>query len=301
MIIWDKNRVLREISSAQEIYESPAYIRVLDKNLHELNEIIGIYKLREDDEEVLCGFKDCRTRHQKGYLISTKSGNTANIGNFCGRKIFGVDFKTQINIFKREIKIKKERDFLIDFDAAGYEVKLNELLNGEHGARWMHQMITKIIEPPEVPEVIFKKIRDIKRTGNANISLTREATPEEKKRDRDMGKKVADYVDEVVGVLSYITALNEDFNLKRLLITESLEPIKKLQQLDIHALSRSELNTTYRAISSVPTNYEKAIEAMSRARGFLTKKNLSPLIQLINNGDKDAQKLFKRYLNQLPE
>ena len=89
MIIWDKNRVLREISSAQEIYESPAYIRVLDKNLHELNEIIGIYKLREDDEEVLCGFKDCRTRHQKGYLISTKSGNTANIGNFCGRKIFG--------------------------------------------------------------------------------------------------------------------------------------------------------------------------------------------------------------------
>lgn len=297
MNIWDKNRVLQEILSADEIYNSPAFIRILDEKVYRLDQIIGIYTLNEDIE---CGIKSCRTRHQKGYMISTTTGNTANIGNICGRKIFGAEFAILKNKFHKDLNRKKQRDFLSEFNIDEYELKINRLLDDKEGAKWAHKLISDLSQPPLVPEVVYKKIRDIKRTGNANIEVEREATQEEKERDRAIGRRVQEYVVNVVGTIKFTSVLTEDSDLKKLLITDSLQPMQELKRIDVHSLVDSKLNDLNKRIRGVESNINKAKSVMADARGFLTKSNLKILLELTRN-DKESHQLFRQFLERLPD
>ena len=152
MIIQTKEREILEISNLDEILEIAGYMPVLDSNDNQIAECIATYEL---NEKIPCGKSDCRTPHQKGFIVSTKLGNVSNIGNICGEKNFGTSFKTMTNKFIHDRDVKKRRDFLLEYNYQEAEAEIEKIQNAPLGAKHIHQLAQKIFNPSKVPQSLI--------------------------------------------------------------------------------------------------------------------------------------------------
>lgn len=87
----------RLIQNWQEISTRSNFVEIAqmstDKEAADkLNQLIAEYYFTE---KIKCGISSCGTKHNRGYLVSLNDGNEIVIGNKCGEKFFGVEFKAQ--------------------------------------------------------------------------------------------------------------------------------------------------------------------------------------------------------------
>lgn len=75
--------------SADEIRCRHKWVDGLDADQHRLKAIIGDYSFAKD-QAWSCGLKNCRTKHQNGYVVETEDGYETHIGSHCGNNHFGV-------------------------------------------------------------------------------------------------------------------------------------------------------------------------------------------------------------------
>lgn len=64
----------------------------------ELLDIVTDYSF-PDTKMISCGIQGCRTMHMRGFLVVTTDGLETNIGNVCGKKYLGENFKVKKAIF----------------------------------------------------------------------------------------------------------------------------------------------------------------------------------------------------------
>src|SRR5262245_30741678 len=109
MITLNTERGLVHVESWQEVLELPGFVPELDPETARLDAIIGSYLM---PEEVPCGLSNCRQPHNRGYLVTTKDGRVTNMGQYCGRRHFAVDFETLRRTFDRDTLRKQRRELI---------------------------------------------------------------------------------------------------------------------------------------------------------------------------------------------
>ncbi|MHA6195557.1 hypothetical protein ACX3YG_14425 [Pseudomonas wadenswilerensis] len=95
------------IVSADDLKARENYRESLDfgeNSGRELLDILGDYSF-PDTKMVPCGIKGCRTPHMRGFLVLTTDGLETNIGNVCGKKHLGENFK-----FKRAEFVQRQNE-----------------------------------------------------------------------------------------------------------------------------------------------------------------------------------------------
>lgn len=97
-------------SSIAEYEARLNYVKALRLTHEELDRIVGKYELPVDRSAwACCGLNNCNTEHRYGYVIRAKDGRETNIGNACGEREFGVQFKEVEARYKKAEDAKARR------------------------------------------------------------------------------------------------------------------------------------------------------------------------------------------------
>ena len=83
----------------------------LDPSQHTLKEIIGDYSFSKKDA-LACGLKNCRTIHQKGYVVATVDELETHIGNRCGTRYFGVNWGSLSSVYDQAVEARDIEEWL---------------------------------------------------------------------------------------------------------------------------------------------------------------------------------------------
>lgn len=144
----ESGQTLVTAGSWDELYELPGFSSDVNPSNVKLEEIIGSYSLSPKHP---CGLKTCRQPHNRGYVVKVTDGLT-NVGNVCGAKHFGVDFKTSKTIFRAASNAAKWRERVgeVQQQVPGVEKRIQNLREGEYGAdktyRLMHRYMTALFD-----------------------------------------------------------------------------------------------------------------------------------------------------------
>ena len=144
-----------EIKSYDEMRARILFREGFDAKVVKPAKIIGWYKL---EPRIACGKSDCHQEHGLGYLVVRSDGLEGNIGNQCGEKHFGKDFKILRNQFESKKRVKSYRDRLSNAKSSLPEIwrRLSQLKKQDFGAAWVHDTSEtfRLGCPPE----LFSKI-----------------------------------------------------------------------------------------------------------------------------------------------
>lgn len=140
MITLNSEQGLISVENWEDIESRPGFITNLNPSDHQLESIIGRYLFKE---KIRCGLSNCHTPHAKGYIVTTKDGQSTNIGKDCGKKYFGVDFEYLSKKFDRDITEKENRNYLFSFSFQIEEVErtISDLRKKERGADWVYKKL----------------------------------------------------------------------------------------------------------------------------------------------------------------
>lgn len=297
MITLNLERGLVDVESWEDVISLPNYTADLDPAKHELKEIIGWYY---EADPVHCGLTTCNRPHNKGYVVTTKTGETTNIGNICGKTYFSVEFEQQSNAFGQLIKARNQREniasFLFRLDQ--YENLVEDLRKGDKQADWVYRNIRAVTQRGQgVPSEIVTRINQMSRNHNGDIVVSRLATKEE----RDIQESISGHsmpkdliVEDVVGHLKGIDCMYSENNLKTLVVGLK-EGIDALKTIDIDAASNSDLKQWSKWVGDFDSNIEKVRRIIKAGRIFFTKENLGQLELVLDEGSQD----FSQWLNTL--
>lgn len=143
MITLNTERGLVRVDSWSDVESLPGFTSILDPHEHKLSDVIGRYVFKE---YIPCGLSNCRQKHGKGYVVSTKTGAVTNIGHRCGQTHFGIDFDKNSKRFERMVSEQNYREtigsFLMLLDE--YEDTLSRLRSGCNGADSINRKVSKL-------------------------------------------------------------------------------------------------------------------------------------------------------------
>lgn len=281
-----------------EIEEIPGYVKGIDPDKHKLKAIIGSYHLKD----IHCGLA-CNTAHDKGYIAQTQSGAVTNIGHICGKKYFGVDFTTFANQHNSEVTAKSNRDLLSTFGLQldDLEIEICELRKSEFGIDWIYKTSQNLINcGRECPDEVVNAIHAMIKAGSNVLKKTREATEVEITAVELSQRRRVDrphYVQEDIAVISGLSVLFKENDLKGLVVTELEEKIKSFKHLVIDDLPHSELAAWAKWVSSVESTKDKLKVSMQNGINLLKSSNLYPFKEILS---KDDSVKLSKFLKQLP-
>ena len=281
MITLNSEQGLISVESWEDIEARPGFITSLNPSDHQLASIIGRYLFKE---KIRCGLSNCHTLHAKGYIVTTKEGQSTNIGKDCGKKYFGVDFEDLSKKFDRDITEKENRIRLFNFSFQIEEVErtISDLRKKEHGADWVYKKTLPLLSASkDCPEVIVRQISTMIKTGTNNLSVQREATQEEIETMEAMqGRKLQrpHFVEDRIAEIAGIQALHSENDLKRLLVIDLEENLKVFKGNDIDSLNFDELRHWTKWVNNVENILEKAKTIVTLGNALLSRNNLEPFI-----------------------
>ena len=294
----DERGLIFSPKSWAEIEEIPGYVKGIDPAKHKLKAIIGNYHLKD----IHCGLA-CNTAHDKGYIAQTQSGAVTNIGHICGQKYFGIDFTTFANQHKREVTAKSNRDLLLTFSSQSddLEIEIFNLRKSNFGIDWIYKTSQNLINiGKECPDEVVKAIHTMIKAGSNVLQKVREATETEiKAAELSQRQRVnrPHYVQEDIAVISGLSVLFKENDLKDLAVIEIEEKLKSFKQLIIDNLPYSELASWARWISSLESTKNKIKVSMLDGISLLKSSNLHPFKEILS--EEDSAK-FAKFLKQLP-
>ncbi len=300
MIILNVAKELIEVGDWASIESRPGFRKDLDPDEHSLETIIGRYQFKD---RIRCGLSNCRTPHERGYIVVTKSGLETNIGKDCGSKYFGVDFETLSRQFDRDITEKKNRDALNAFLARIGELKerVRNLRGGERGADWVHKKIQPLLGVAVgVPSPVTRALTNLTKDGASLFSVAREASAEETAQEEArLGTTLPRpyYIEEPIAEIQGVEALEEQNDLRKILVLQLEQELQRLEGEHVDAMSYEQLDRWARWVGTVEAILDRASRAVASGRRLLQSENLAPLRRLLT--DQREVDEFRAYLKTL--
>lgn len=289
------------IESWDDVISNPGYADTINPDNVELDAVIGRYIERE---KKICGLSICRTRHNRGYLVSTKDGRTTNIGKDCGKKHFGVEFETMARILDQEVESQDNRERISTAIAnvPRYKEELETLLFDSFGAKWANKLMTRLTSH-NPSSAINRHMVNMMKTENGEIKMQRKASDEEVQlmvAAGGLSKSKASrnqYISETIGLLKGITALSRWKKLREIL-TIDLEPqLAVLAGLDVREMGSAELRYWSKWSSEIQSKLDTARSILSECCELLIPENLLQLTPL--EPDREEQVKFKKFIVDL--
>lgn len=298
MITINTERGLTNLNNWEDVLVTAGYTPNLDPNKHELSSIIGRYIFRD---KVKCGLSNCHTSHERGYLVTTKSGEVTNIGKDCGKKYFGVNFEDLSKKFDRDINEKEMRERLANFAFGVEELEdqLNKLRHASKGADWIYKQVNILqSRGGSIPEHVVRLLAEMVRSGSGTITKSREASSEEFEALKATGANLnkARYIDESVGEIVGFEVMYPEYNLRKLLILDIEENLREFKKLNVDIMNYEQLKNWTKWIGSIDNTIETAKLAIKHGQRLLTRENLIQLNKVLTHADSD---LFRGFLKTL--
>lgn len=300
MITLNQEKELVRVSSWEDIADRPGFTSPLDPTAHRLKGIIGQYALAND---VPCGLSSCRTMHRHGYLVVTQSGHETNLGKDCGKRYFDVEFEAMRNVFDRDVRAKEQRErlFSLKFQMDEWRSRIASLRAGSRGADNIWRNLRAFRETGRgIPAMLVQRIRTMLKTGSTQLVVEREATAEETSlaeaaQQRRLPRPY--YVSETIGELSGLHSLQDDMDLRELLVVGLSAELDQFERLEIDVLSPNDLNRWAKWATGLEPQFDKALKSNEAGCTFLTRENLLRLAKVLVA--KDEQTEFNKYLDTL--
>ena len=294
----DERGLIYSPKSWDEILDIPGYIRGLDPANYKLKAVIGSYHLKD----IHCGLS-CNAEHDKGVLAQFHGGAVTNVGHICGKKHFDVDFTIFTNQYNRDVVAKTYRDLLstFSFQLDDLEKEISQLRKSQFGIDWIYKTSQNlIISGKECPDEVVNAIHAMIKDGSNVLKKTREATEAEIKAAELSQRRRVDrphYVQEDIAVISGLSVLFKENDLKDLAVIDLEEKIKSFKHLIIEDLPHSDLASWAKWVSSVESIKDKLKVSMQNGTNLLKSSNLYPFKEILN---KDDCFKFSKFLKQLP-
>lgn len=300
MITLNLDKELVRVSAWEDIEQRPGFTAPLDPASHELKGIIGQYALAND---VPCGLSSCRTMHRHGYLVVTKSGHETNLGKDCGKRYFDVEFEALRNAFDRDVRAKEQRErlFSLQFQIDSWRARIAELRSGPSGADNVWHSLRAFREAGRgVPTSVVHRLRTMLKTGSTQLMAEREATAQETAQaEAAQGRRIPrpHYVAEPVGDLRGLHALQDELDLRTVLVLGLSEELDEFERVQIDALSPTELGRRAKWATGVEPRFDKAVASLEAACAFLNRDNLLQLAKVLTSKEDQAE--FEKYMRAL--
>ncbi|PTB86863.1 hypothetical protein C9940_00595 [Pseudidiomarina aestuarii] len=296
MIILNKEKELIRLETIEEMYEIPGYVSNLDLKGKKLKSLLADYSF---PEKVQCGISSCHTAHNNGYIAETTDGPVTNIGQQCGTKYFGVQFRDMSNRFKRDITEQENRDFLKEFTRGiqSLEKEILAIKNLGKGVTWYNRNNKIILSKTNLPAMLVDKLNLMIKTRTNIVTIDVQLSPEERDAIYSSGARPPAFKSEIITTLSGFNALYPENNLREKLTIEIEEMLKSFKSFDIDLMTFDELKTWSKWARELEKNLNRVQEIINEALMFFQIDNLSPLRNLLTKTDEKHQ--FQAYLNSL--
>jgi len=287
MITLNTEKELVRIASWDDILSRPGFTPDVDPKTVKLKSIIGSYSL---PAEIPCGLSTCHQPHLNGYLVAAQDGLETNIGQYCGKKHFSVEFTQLRNAFMRDFNAKLRREHLwsLKHRLPSIKQELAQLKNDPLGATWIHNKISQLLgNSGTLPSTITNAVREASRAGNGALIVQRRLTQEERQRASaasdiaglERRPRQETFTQEIVGQLEGYAALTRENSLRTILHDKLVPFIDSLEASDIDSLGPKQLNSLYRAGSDFDALMDRLRSAISQGLRLLTRRNIEQLRQ----------------------
>lgn len=300
MIILRLERELVDVQDWDAVTGLPGYSANVDPTTVKLKEIIGSYYL---PNEVPCGLT-CREPHKRGYVVSTESEIVTNLGHVCGKKHFpDANFDQMRRVFDKDVRMKSYRETITAFKQRIPEIvgNIEELRQVEHGGDWSHRCLQRFKTPGNGIDSVRHALGKMSKENAPRIVNSRLATAEEREAiSVGEGRPIsgAHYIEEEVGYLAGLAALNDENDLRQILIVDLGTRLPEIEALNVETATESVLQREARWIAEVERKLERAVDSIATAQIFLTKRNLRQL-EVLAKGERERA-AFRTLINDLP-
>lgn len=295
MITISVERGLVRLSSWDEVYETPGFVRALDPKSAILKEIIGVYSFSSRQP---CGLKSCKQPHGNGYLVTTTDGQVTNLGNVCGKGAFSVAFTSLRKIFDRDLRAKERRERLeaLQSRLPALVARFTQLRDR---ARPPYKAVTTL-RGTGVPQIVADTVKRMVRSGDGGVTINRKATKQEREIALEAGVARPDmpyYVSETVGRLTNVAALQSYETIRKDLL--ELEPaLTRLGEVHADQLSEKEARHLDKVTGGLDARLDHMEQVVSSLRAFATRDNLDQLAAILEHPS--DRKLFAVFVASLP-
>lgn len=298
MITLNNERGFVKVEDWQEIEELPGFTDHLDHNKHELKDIIGRYIFKDF---IKCGLASCHKAHGKGYIVSTKSGPVTNIGHYCGKNHFKIEFEQLSKAFEKDVQMHNYREnigiFLVRSDY--YWDEIRKIRNGSGGADSMYKTSKYLLSMSSAcPEEAVSVFLSMVKRRDSNIIKSRVATEQEANDIEELQNKKLPrpyYVEERVGELQGLAFLYPENNLRDLLVVDLEQGFKAIIDLDVDNGQFKDLKNWSEWCLSVEAKIERARQVVLLGVRLLNKANLEKIKELIEGPSK--KKEYQKFLD----
>ncbi len=179
MITLSGERGFETVDSWEDIVQLAGFTSHLNPSQKQLKEIIGRYSFTD---KITCGLSTCRQPHNRGFIVTTDSGEVSNIGNVCGKKHFGVKFDEYSKAFTRALTDHQDREAITSllFRIEDYEAEIEAIRTEAHGADWVYKTSRALVERNHgCPDTIVTEVTGMIRARDGTIRISRLATADE--------------------------------------------------------------------------------------------------------------------------
>lgn len=261
--------LLVDLKGPSDLQRRPAYQSCLDASGEQLAEVLAPYHFKE---QYPCGLASCRQPHQWGFLVITANGIETNIGQVCGKNIFGDDFEIKANLQKKRAdrkfqfeKLQKIRD-----DKDDYLTRIAELYDRRTGVKWADSSLRELKNT--IGRHTSLKLHKMATRGETAIEDVREATHEERERHKAMNSaaKPLEYVSEKIGDLQGLGFLNSD---PREALTDLKDKLHDLNVTDVKELNAKKLKVWVDWANNIERSFEAIEENLAEAVRFFSANN----------------------------
>jgi len=275
-----------------DVAKRKGFVNKLSNTEHKLSHIFGYYELKN---EIHCALTSCNQPHGKGYLVTTETGLETNIGHRCGKNIFGVDFENHANDFDK-YRANEERKLSIKIAKGkieAWETSMQSLRSAKVSILWVITAIEDLQNSNYVGRAAAAEFRSLSRTQDSTVTIDVKVKDKKyeallfkfNKHFRDSGQALEQ---EVVGKVRFLHVLLTENHLKILFAT-AMENIKKVRECDENSVPSPILADISQKANGLQAQVDKVHAIYNDARSFLTRKNLSPVLNKINQMETVSQ------------
>lgn len=269
----DGGKTIVDIKEWDDITDRPSYRSEVDPKSSKLKEIIGRYYIPNKNP---CGLSNCKTPHNKGYLVVCDGGIETNIGNRCGQNHFGVEWKTLQKSFTRDTNAVRYRENIARTknQIPSYEKEIQFIRDGDMQGLWcynnMHRLMSTGFDE-EISRALKNRTKNKDNIIKADIRLTEDDIEIQKL----LGNTGASYRSENVETINGLNAVSSYKKLKTLLNVHLGKELEAMKLIDPDNLSYDELNFWDKWSKKVRNRIKEAEDVIEDCRRFLMPSNVS--------------------------
>lgn len=268
-----------EIATWSEVITRPGFVAEIDPAHEKPVEVIAAYSFPKDS--VTCGLKNCHQPHIKGFLVRTSEDREANIGQDCGRQIFGAEFRTLANRFHEAERQRDRRKKLNEVWAAKDEhlARLKDLCARDYGAEWLRKSLANFRQhyPSSIVSNLTQRAQrnDNQITEERQLSATEREIENQSEATKGLTRTASKYERVVVARIDGLSVLNADI---RKLVVEKAEGLfRALEKLDPATASSRQVKELYDRAVELPDVFSTLESLLEEGKAFFGDDNLAKL------------------------